>query len=153
MMRRLFLPIMLPAACAWIAAQERRILVEGVPLNPVQFADARALGVADPGRVRVLCLDRLPLPVNPFVQRLGLWTGLLSRQTSGLSARYGIYLRAPLAKDRALLAHELVHTRQYEKLGGIRPFLRRYLHECLTVGYHASDMEWEASDAASRLCD
>ncbi len=151
-MRRLLLLLMLPAACAWIAGQERRILATGVPLTPAQLADARALGVAHPERVRVLCLPRIPLPTNPLVRRLGLWTGVLSMQTRGLSARYGIFIRTPPGLDRGLLAHELVHTRQYEQLGGIRPFLRRYLHECLTVGYAAADMEWEAIDAAIRLC-
>ena len=151
-MRRLLLPLMLPAACAWIAGQERRILADGVPLTPAQFADARALGVVHPERVRLLCLDRIPLPANPLVRKLGLWTGTLSEHTRGLSARYGIFLRAPFRDDRGLLAHELVHTRQYERLGGVRPFLRRCLYECLTVGYAAADMEWEAIDAAIRLC-
>ena len=73
-------------------------------------------------------------------------------ETVGLSARYGIFLRTPYHRDRRLLAHELVHTLQYERLGGIRPFLRRYLHECLTAGYAAADMEGEAIEAASALC-
>ena len=143
---------MLPAACTWIASLERHVLANGVPLTLTQLADARALGVAHPERVRVLCLKQIPLPANRLVRRLGLWTGILSGQTSGLSARDGIFIRAPFGRNRGLLAHELVHTRQYEQLGGIRPFLSRYLHECLTVGYAAADMEWEAIDAAIRLC-
>ena len=143
---------MLPAACAWIAGQERHALAVGIPLDAAQLSDARALGVARPERVRVLCLDRIPLPANPLVRGLGLWTGTLSEQTIGLSARYGIFVRTDHAHGRLLLAHELVHTRQHERLGGIRPFLRRYLGECLMAGYAAADMEWEAIEAATRLC-
>ncbi len=145
-------PLMLPLGCRWIEFQERRILAEGQPLDPEQLADARALGVAEPERVRLLSLPRLPLPHNPFVRKLGLWTGTLSEETVGLSARYGIFLRTPYHRDRRLLAHELTHTRQYEQLGGIRPFLRRYLHECLTDGYRFAAMEREAADAAETLC-
>ena len=149
---RLFLPLLLPVACAWVARQERRILAAGVPLSPAQTADARSLGIAAPERVRLLCLPRIPLPTNRFVRWIGLHTGTLSEETVGLSARYGIFLRRPYHEDRRLLAHELTHTRQYERLGGIRPFLRQYLHECLTVGYHEAPLEWEAIEATDTLC-
>lgn len=149
---KFLIPVMLPAACAWIESQERRILDEGAPLNADQLADARALGVAEPERVRLLALPRVPLPDNRFVRTLGRWTGTLSTGTIGLSARYGIFLRTPFHRDRRLLAHELTHTRQYERLGGIQPFLRRYLHECLNNGYPNAPMEREAADAAETLC-
>ena len=149
---RALLPVMLPLACRWIEAQERRILSEGKPLDAGQLADARALGITEPERVRLLVLPRLPLPHNRLVRVLGLWTGALSQETVGLSARYGIFLRTPFDRDRRLLAHELAHTRQYERLGGVRPFLRQYLRECLTDGYHCAAMEREAADAAEALC-
>ena len=149
---RALVPVMLPAACAWIAHQERRILAAGVPLDAAGLDDPRTHGVAHPERVRLLVLPRLPLPHNPFVRKLGLWTGTLSEETVGLSARYGIFLRSPYHRDRALLAHELTHTRQYERLGGLRPFLRQYLRECLTDGYLFAPLEQEARDAAAALC-
>lgn len=148
---RLLVPLALPAACAWVGWQERRILAAGVPLGPTQLADARALGIAHPERVRLLVLPRLPLPHNWLVRKLGMWTGTLSEETVGLSARYGIFLRSPYHRDRQLLAHELTHTRQYERLGGVRPFLRQYLRECLTDGYLFSPLEQEARDAALAL--
>ena len=149
---RALVPLMLPLGCRWIEAQERRILLQGRPLEAGQLADARALGVAHPERVRLLALPRLPLPHNRLVRTLGLWTGTLSQETVGLSARYGIFLRTPYERDRRLLAHELTHTRQYERLGGVRPFLRQYLRECLTDGYFSAAMEREAADAAEALC-
>ena len=149
---RWLLPLLLPVGCAWLAAQERRVLAEGIPLSAAQLADARALGIVHPDRIRLLCLPRIPLPHNRLVRWIGIRTGTLSTETVGLSARYGIFLRTPYHEDRHLLVHELTHTRQYEQLGGIRPFLRRYLHECLTVGYHGAPMEWEAIEAADALC-
>lgn len=145
------LPLTFPLACVWVARQERRILAEGMPLDLSQLADARALGVAEPERVRLLCLPRVPLPGGRLARWIGLLTGTLSTEASGLTARYGIFLRTQDCLDRRLLAHELTHTRQYERLGGIRPFLRQYLHECLTFGYYEAPMEGEATAAAAAL--
>ena len=149
---RVLLPLLLPVACAWIEKQERRILAEGVPLDPAQLVDARALGITDPARVRLLGVPRIPLPGSRWARAAASRLGSLAGEPTGLTARYGIYLRHPHAGERLLLAHELAHTRQYERLGGIRPFLRQYLHECLTVGYARAGMEWEAIEAASALC-
>ncbi len=71
-------------------------------------------------------------------------TQLISPSTAGLTVRYGIFIRADCWGDRGLVFHELVHTLQYERLGGFEPFLRQYLHECLTIGYPAAPMEQEA---------
>ena len=50
--------------------------------------------------------------------------------------------------DFRLLRHELIHTLQYQNLGGHRPFMRQYLFECLTYGYDAAPMEIEARERA-----
>jgi hypothetical protein len=149
-MRAMLLPVILPIACAWLKRQERRILLHGVPLNATQLADARALGIVEVERIRILLVPTVPLPGGPLFNQFGRLTGMLS-ETAGLSARYGIYIRAPFHNDRRLLLHELTHTLQYERLGGIRPFLQRYLHECLTIGYAFAPMECEARDTASRF--
>jgi len=66
--------------------------------------------------------------------------------------QYGIFIRLDCWRDRALIAHELVHTAQYERLGGILPFLRQYLFECVTIGYPEAPMEQEAIAVAARVC-
>jgi hypothetical protein len=71
------------------------------------------------------------------------------KNTVGLTARYGIFIREAYWGDRRLIAHELAHTAQYERLGGITPFLRAYLTECLTSGYPRSALELEAVAAAA----
>ena len=50
-----------------------------------------------------------------------------------------------------MIAHELVHVAQYERLGGIEPFLRQYLRECLTVGYDESALENEARSIVAQF--
>lgn len=144
MWRSVALRLLEPVATAWIARQERRILRDGEPLSPAQTADARVVGVRRPDLVRILAVPSIP----PFWSR----SGFFAANTVGLTARYGIWLREDYRHDRGLLLHELAHTAQYERLGGIRPFLRQYLREWLEVGYPAGALEAEAAATAERLC-
>ena len=136
--RRLALPIILPLVCAWIAWQRRRILRNGIPLTDSQRADAVAVGVKFPELVRVLHVRKIPF---------------LSRRTLGLAAAHGIFIRDDCREVRALLVHELAHTAQYERSGGITPFLREYLREFLDLGYPFGALEREAAEIAKRVCD
>jgi hypothetical protein len=142
---------LLPLASTWVAAVEARILREGVPLSEAGLADAAALGVGEPERVRLLALVRVPIPSDLTLRTAAAAIRFLTPTTCGLALRYGIFVRNDYWGDRRLVAHELAHTAQYERLGGIEPFLRQYLYECLTVGYPEAPMEQEAIAAAGRL--
>lgn len=142
---------LLPLASRWAEDQERRILHEGVPLTPTQLGDARTIGVAHPEKVRLLSVSRVPIPDDPILRAAAQATQLISPDTAGLTLRYGIFIRADCWGDRRLVFHELVHTLQYERLGGLEPFLQQYLHECLTIGYPAAPMEQEAVTTTMRL--
>ncbi len=142
---------LLPLAARWAEALESRILREGVPLLPEELADAKALGVGEPERVRLLCLASVPTPDDLTLRAAAAAVQFLTPATRGLALRYGIFVRQDCWRDRRLVAHELVHTAQYERLGGIEPFLRQYLFECLTIGYPAAPMEQEAIKAVERL--
>jgi hypothetical protein len=126
-------------------------LAKGVRLNAQQAADAVWLGVAEPERVRLLITPSIPAPAHPVLRAAGEAMHLISPHTAGLTLRHGIYLRSDFAHDRFLVAHELVHTAQYERLGGFTPFLRQYLHECLSVGYPDTPLEQEAILKAEAL--
>lgn len=144
---------LLPLACAWAEKQERIILLAGLPLSPAQFADAQEIGVLHPEKVRLLAVFApIPMPENPVLRAAATQTRLLTPQTAGLTLRHGIFIRAGVWDDRRLVFHELVHTMQYERLGGIPEFLQQYLHECLTVGYPAAPLEQEAISMTARLC-
>lgn len=144
---------LLPIAVKWVGSMELRILREGVPLTELEKADARAIGLREPDRVRLLSLSRAPVPDDPALRASAAAIRFLTPATRGLALRYGIFLRSDCWRDRRLIAHELVHTAQYERLGGIEPFLRQYLWECLTRGYPGAPLEQEAIVAAGRLSD
>jgi hypothetical protein len=139
-------------ATEWAREQEQRILREGQPLSADQIADARAAGVREPERVRVLPVDEIPAPPGPILKAVSAQVEFLPVAPSGLTFQYGIFLRADRVQDRYLVAHELVHTSQYERLGGIVPFLRDYIKECSTLGYRESSLEREANEIAAQIC-
>ena len=102
------------------------------------------MGVTHPDRIRLLNVDQVPLPANRFLRWAGKRTRLISVNTAGMALRYGIFIRSDCWQTRRLIAHECVHTAQYERLGGIGEFLSLYLRECLEVGYPSAPLEQEA---------
>ena len=143
--------ILLPLAAAWAEEQEGIILRDGVPLTEPQMADARTLGISQPNRVRLLNVATIPAPEEPSLKAAVQATQLITPRTAGLTLRYGIFIRSDFWGDRRLIVHELVHTSQYEKLGGFLPFLQEYLYQCITIGYPAAPMEQEAIKMAARI--
>ncbi|CAN5602078.1 hypothetical protein BH20VER3_BH20VER3_18870 [soil metagenome] len=142
---------LIPLAARWAENLEKRILRGGVPLSEVESADAKALGVRHPARVRLLCLASVPTPDDLTLRTAAAAVQFLTPATRGLALRYGIFVRADCWRERGIIAHELAHTEQYERLGGIEPFLQQYLRECLSNGYPAAPMEQEAIAAVGRL--
>ncbi|MBR8235411.1 hypothetical protein K6W26_11480 [Burkholderia sp. AU42008] len=137
------LPSALPAAVAWAEAEAARGLAQGAPLTPGQADDARTVGVAQPDRIRVMAVERMPFPDTPTLAAIARDTGLLSPATIGLTLGHAVYvLRGQ--DTRRLLTHEFRHVHQYEAAGSIGAFLARYLHEIATVGYHDAPLEADA---------
>ena len=145
--------MLLPLASAWAAEQERNIIQTGVALTDSQIADAKAVGVASPEQVHLLRVEEIPSPQHPILAAAAQATALISPNTVGLTLRYGIFVRADFWTNRLVIVHELVHTSQYERLGGFEGFLRPYLFECITPpGYPHGPMEQEAVTTAARIC-
>jgi hypothetical protein len=147
------LPLCIPPAACWVAWHEREILRHGIPLSAAGLEDAARMGVAHPERVRLMKVDRIPLLNGWGVRKLSQVFPAVSAGTVGLSLRYGIYLRARHWGDRQLIAHECVHTAQYERLGGIREFLAAYFTQCLESGYPDAPLEQEAILRSAALPD
>jgi hypothetical protein len=143
---------LLPLAVQWATEEEERILREGVPLAEDEVVDAVAIGVRNPERIRLLQVDEIPAPRHPILQAAAVAIRFLNPPPRGLALRHGIFIRSDCWRDRSLIAHELAHTAQYERLGGILPFLRKYLLECLTIGYAQAPLEQEAISVADRVC-
>jgi hypothetical protein len=144
--------MLVPLASGWAAEQEQQILREGIPLSPALMEDAREAGVKEPEKVRLLQVETIPSPSHPLLQAACQATNFVPAEPRGLTIQYGVFLRSDCWMDRPVIVHELVHTAQYERLGGIEPFLRRYLFECATMGYSAATMEKEAIATAARVC-
>src|SRR5689334_13214282 len=129
MLTRAVLKVALPTVCACAERQESLIRRDGVALTAKQITEARQIGVLAPEKVRLKVVDRIALPLPSLLEFAGRKLGLISDSTIGMSLRYGIFIRSDHWGDRRLLIHELVHTAQYERLGGFRPFLEAYLLE------------------------
>jgi hypothetical protein len=142
---------LLPLAAQWAREKEKRILRDGLPLDPHSLHDARALGVLRPDRVRWLKVECIPRPETEILKAACDAIDFLGPGTQGLTLGYGIFIRHDCAGVRALMGHELVHVAQYERLGGIEAFLQQYLMECLSLGYEESPLEREAIAQSAHL--
>ncbi len=138
------LPLVLPLAVRWARKQEGRALAEGEPLDDAGLEIAKMMGVRHPEKIRVLAVDEIRGPGGQVLGRLAERLSLFGRHICGITYRYGILVRKDCLGDRLLIAHECVHTGQYERLGGFKPFLRAYLRECIDPGYPDRPLEREA---------
>lgn len=142
---------LIPLACDWAREQESIILREGVPLTPEQVADAERVGVNHPERVRLLSVHAVPPEETPLLRVAADQLGLFTPPSIGLALGYGIFVRTDHWKDRRLLVHELTHTAQCERLGGVERFLAAYIDECIAVRYPNGSLEMEARLMQQRI--
>jgi hypothetical protein len=148
MLDLLVVPVGLLAA-AWVWWRQAQIMRSGVALDREQLKLAEALGVQSAQRVRVVVATPVPLPLPGVVRDIAQRAGWISAHIAGMTLGYGIVLRGDCSADRRLLAHELAHVAQYERLG-LRSFLRQYLRECLWSGYPYGALEIEAQAAEAK---
>jgi hypothetical protein len=141
--------MLLPLAMAWAVEQEQVALREGVPLNAIELNRAHQLGVKNPERVRLLCVEKIPQPVHPLLQAASRSGRFSPAIPCGLALRYGIFVREDRWGDSEVIAHELAHTAQCQHIGGLEPFLRQYLLQCAAAGYPNCRMEKEAASCAT----
>jgi len=143
---------LIPKAVEWVQQKEQEILNIGTPLSESQLQDARTIPVMHPEKVRLLRVNHIPLPDDPELKFAAQVIQLITPNTWGLSLRYGILIRNDRWNNRETLIHELVHTSQYERLGGHQHFLNQYLTECIYPGYPAAPLEQEAINKAILIC-
>ena len=142
-----------PLAYQWAKQQEAYILRHGATLSPRQVEYARLAGVQDSARIRILVVDRIPLPDDPELADAARRTGIITDASRGVAIGYGIIIRADNWQDRELFVHQLVHVAQCERSGGLESFVPEYLSDrrnCrdFTVG----TLEEEARDLAREIC-
>lgn len=142
-----------PVALEWARTQERLILERGVPLCSRYMADAVRVGVQDPARVRILIVDKIPLPEDRGLAEAAERTQIISEACRGVAIGHGIIIRADSWNDRELVMHQLVHVAQCERCGSFDNYVRQYLtsrRDCahFTIG----PFEEEARHTARELC-
>jgi hypothetical protein len=142
-----------PLAYEWAKAQEEFVLAHGAPLGPAHAADARRVGIQDCDRVKVLVVDRIPLPDNEELADAARRAHIITEASRGVALGHGIIIRADCWGDRELLLHQLVHVAQCERSGGLEPWVREYLsdrHTC--ASFTIGSLEEEARRIAREIC-
>jgi hypothetical protein len=144
---------LLPLAVQWAEAKEKVALKHGTVLSPQYMQDAELVGVKYPERVRIHKVFQIPIPKHPILKAATEATQLITPATIGISLGYGIFIHNNFSDDRYTIVHELVHTMQCERFGGLSPFLKNYLWECTEIGYPQAPMEQEAIRLADKICN
>jgi hypothetical protein len=143
----------LPPAYEWAKAQEEFVLEYGTPLSPRHLEDARLAGVHDVRRIRVLVVDRIPLPESPDLAAATRNSGIITDDTKCIGFGHAIIIRADSWGDRELLVHNLVHVAQCERGGGLKPWMREYLTDRRNCArFTLGALEQEARELAREIC-
>ena len=142
---------LIPKAVAWTQQQEQEIFEKGLPLSNSQIEDARKLSVKNPEKIRLLCVDQIPLPEDSELKSTNQLLKLITSDTIGLTCQYGIFIRKDYWNHRETVAHELVHVSQYERFESIHEFLSRYIPECIESEYPNGPLEQEARNKAALI--
>jgi hypothetical protein len=135
----------------WAEAKEKVILEHGIALPPQYMEDARSIGVRFPEKVWIYEVPQIPIPKHPVLKSAVKATQLISPATVELSLGYGIFIHSNYSNDRYIVVHELVYTMQCEGLGGLYAFLKKYMWECIEIGYPQAPVEQEAVRIASEI--
>jgi hypothetical protein len=142
-----------PLAYQWAKSQEAYILKHGVPLARDQVADARRAGVEDTTRVRVLVVDRIPLPEDKELADAARRAQIITDASKAVAIGHGIIVRADSWQNRELLLHQLVHIAQCERSGGLEPFVSEYLMDRRgSRDFSLGSLEDEARSLAREIC-
>jgi hypothetical protein len=144
---------LLPLAYQWAKAQEEFVLAHGTPLSPQHLADARLAGVRDCERIRMLVVDRIPLPENAELADATRRAQIITEDTRCVGFGHAIMIRGEAWGDRELLVHNFVHIAQCEHSGGLEPWVRQYLLDRHTSAtFSVGPLEDEARRTAHEIC-
>ncbi|MDD5393175.1 MAG: DUF4157 domain-containing protein [Thiothrix sp.] len=138
----------LPRLLAWYAKAETGLLPQGRPLNPAERSIAHTLAIRQPDNIRIVVLETFPLPDDAELRADAEASGMGSEDARTMGD--AILLKPYVHEDPAVIAHELVHIAQHDRLGR-EAFMRRYLTELEVLGYDAAPLEVEAYERQDAL--
>jgi hypothetical protein len=117
------------------------------------MADARLAGVRDCERIRILVVDRIPLPEGGELAEAARRTRIITEDTRCVGFGHAVIIRAEAWGDRELLLHNLVHIAQCERSGGLEPWVKQYLVDRQnSASFTVSSLEEEARRIAREIC-
>ena len=144
---------LLPVAYQWAKAQEELVLAHGSPLSPRHMDDAELAGVRDRAAVRVLVVDRIPLPENPELAEASRRIGIITEDTRCIGFGRALIIRVDAWNDRELILHNLIHIAQCERSGGLEQWVRQYLCDRANCpNFTTGSLEEEARRIAHEIC-
>jgi hypothetical protein len=145
---RTLLPLFTPLVVAWAALQRWRAMRRGDALSAEQMQIATAVGVAQPERIRLWLVPRVPIPGGEFIDGIAARLGLPGSQVDGLTLGHAVFVRRD-ALTLPLLAHEFRHVQQCEIAGSMGVFLATYVRQVARHGYRDAPLECDARAAAA----
>ena len=140
-------------AVKWALEQEAFILKLGAPLTSQQIADAERVGVKDTARVRLLPIDRIPMPDDLELAEAARSAQIITEASPAVTLGHGIMIKADRWNDRELMLHQFVHVAQCERGGGLESFVEQYLTDRSTCAdFTVGSLEDEARNLARQIC-
>lgn len=136
----------LPVACAWV----RRVLATRAPdAKPLfAFAAPRVLVSIEPWglppETGVVVTERLPGLSMPHTGIAAI-DARFAQGYVGITLGHLVFLHPRVARDDGVLLHELVHVRQWQRLG-VERFVSEYVGGVWAHGYRHCPLEVEAYD-------
>jgi hypothetical protein len=110
--------------------------------------------VKDTGRVRVLVVDRIPLPEDNELANAARQAQIITDASRGVAIGHGIIIRADSWQNRELLLHQFVHIAQCERSGGLKSFVSEYLVDRRgSRDFSLGSLEDEARSFAREICN
>jgi hypothetical protein len=134
---------LIPALIKWAENESAMAFRLGEPLNQTELEFSRKIGIRFPEKVRLLKSSHVPHPPHPEFLRMAAEIGLDLSQNRGMTLGYAIFVREAFWRELRLVVHELAHTFQYERHGGLS-LLSQFVHEYFIDGYQNSSLEIEA---------
>src|SRR2546423_574128 len=144
---------LLPVAYEWTKKQEEFVLAQGNPLGATHAWDAHLAGVEDCARIRVLVVDRIPLPENRKLAEAARRLRIITEDTRCMGFGHALIIRGDAWNDRELILHNLVHIAQCERSGGLEQWVRLYLGDRTNCpNFTVGSLEEEARRSAHEIC-
>src|SRR5262249_1759851 len=144
---------LLPLAYEWARKLEEAALAHGHSLGPSHAWDAHLAGVKDCARIRVLVVDRIPMPEDPSLAEVPRRLRIIPQDTRWMGFGHALVVRGDSWNDRELILHNLVHIAQCERAGGLEQWCRQYLADRTNCpNFTMGSFEEEARRIAREIC-